>query len=264
MLNKHNYKMYRKSFKHLYFSSGLIIGFLKNIYEKYKNSNIPKTLKELNMLAIEEAKKISCVHLQTDTKMSKDILIEIMKTVLTIVNPILHKINNNYKNERRKCFNNYEIYIETIKQFERQKYNLIKYTLRSICKHKQIKYKKLVCDLMHYIKIGDENLIELILSFLKASNNFTLTPKRFNIVDVLDILNFYYQNLDYLISNSQEYRKYSLVFINDIIYENYGLEEEQVFAFISDRALGINEEIAKYINLIRDTIIDNINTLFHI
>ncbi len=56
--------------------------------------------------------------------------------------------------------------------------------------------------------------------------------------------------------------KYSLIFISDIIYENYGMEEEQVFACIEEKNLKQNNEINIYFNEIKNMIQNNLNLLF--
>jgi len=91
-----------------------------------------------------------------------------------------------------------------------------------------------------------------------------LAPKFINEVEIIEILKTYYDNLKYLINNSKENEmmKYSLIFISDIIYENYGMEEEQIFACIEEKKLKENKEVNYYFNEIKMMIQSNLNLLF--
>ena len=97
---------------------------------------------------------------------------------------------------------------------------------------------------------------------------FALAPKNLGLDEIKDILRTYLDNLKYLIENSKNDSKknvkYSLVLINDIIYENFGLEEEQIFAFIQDRNLNENREIGELLKSIQDLTIQNFSNLFDI
>ena len=79
-----------------------------------------------------------------------------------------------------------------------------------------------------------------------------------------DVLRTYHDNLKYMLENSGENEmiKFSLIFISDIIYENYGIEEEQIFACIEDRDMLRNSEIKRYFEAIKGMISDNLNVLF--
>jgi hypothetical protein len=119
--------------------------------------------------------------------------------------------------------------------------------------------------LFYYLNNEDNDIYELINSFTRAGKNFTIAPKRLEYNDILDILRFYYDNLTYIIQNhrNDEMVKYSLIFINDLIYENFGLEEDQVFAFINENDIINASEISYYVTTIKQLIIDNLTNLFH-
>ena len=75
-------------------------------------------------------------------KLLKEDLIKIFKAVYDVINPILVKINQNFKNERRKNYEDNKKYLSIIKTFEQQKSNLITFTIRSICKAMKIKFSQ--------------------------------------------------------------------------------------------------------------------------
>jgi hypothetical protein len=250
------------------------VDFLKKIYDKYKNSTGPKNLMELKKFALEEAKKITtklpCRKSKTRTTqgeslIQKDDVIKLLKGIFCIIDPILLKLNQAHKNDRRKHYNNNEKYLEIIKAFYEQRTNIILYTIKSVCKLKRIKYTTLQTSLFYYLNNEDNDIYELINSFTRAGKNFTIAPKRLEYNDILDILRFYYDNLTYIIQNhrNDEMVKYSLIFINDLIYENFGLEEDQVFAFINENDIINASEISYYVTTIKQLIIDNLTNLFH-
>ncbi len=86
---------------------------LKLFYETF--SQKPKSLKELKRLALIEAKKVSQA-LMKYTKLSQqsrleiilssDLVIQILETTFNAVKSLFTKINNNFKNERRKVYYN--------------------------------------------------------------------------------------------------------------------------------------------------------------
>jgi hypothetical protein len=251
------------------------VDFLKKIYDKYRNTNAPRNLLELKKLALEEAKKktnnIPCRKSKTKTErgeaiIQKDDVIKLFKALYTIIDPIMLKLNQTYKNERRKYYNNNEKYLDSIKSYIDQRSNIVLYTVKSICKLKKIKYTTLQTSVFHYLNNEDSDIYEIINSFTKAGKNFTIAPKRLEYSDILDILKFYNDNLNYIIQyhKGSEMIKYSLIFINDLIYENFGLEEDQVFAFINENENLVNtNDISYYVSMIRQTIIDNLTNLFH-
>jgi len=225
---------------------------------------------------LEEAKKTSSTVKLKNSKKShdepnilmKENVIKILNAVYDIIDPLIVKINQNFKNERRKFYEENNKYLEIIKTFEKQKTNLITFTLKSVCKAMKVKYSTLQESVFNYIQKQDEEVIMKINSFQKIGKVFALAPKKLAIQDVLDILKLYYENLNYMIYNSDhgrnEYVKYALVLINDLIYENYGLEEEQIFAFIEERNLIENSEINGKLTMIQNMIKCNIGILFDI
>jgi hypothetical protein len=250
------------------------VDFLKKIYDKYKGSNGPKNLMEFKKLALEEVKKVAdkvpCRKSKTTTDkgesiIQKDDVIKLFKAIYCIIDPILLKLNQTYKNERRKHYNNNDKYLEIIKAFIEQKQNIILYTMKQVCKLKRIKYTTLQTSLFHYLGLGDNDIQDIVNSFTRAGKNFTIAPKRLEYSDILDILKFYNDNLTYIIQNHRYSGmvKYSLIFINDLIYENFGLEEDQVFAFINENEIINNGDINYYVSTIKQIIIDNLTNLFH-
>jgi hypothetical protein len=80
--------------------------------------------------------------------------------------------------------------------------------------------------------------------------------------EIIDILKFYYENLEYICLNSNDVIKYSSIILNDTIYEHYGLEEEQVYSFILENELSEHNEIGSYLKMIKDLIVSNIHSIF--
>lgn len=251
--------------------------FLKEVYAKLKNTKGHKSLYELKRLALREAQKATSAMIfkentnsssKNSRKITKEDLIKIFAAVYDIINPLLVKINHNYKNERRKNYSDNEKYLSIIKTFEQQKSNLITFTVRSICKAMRIKLTHLQEKVASCIKSNDLEVIAVLNSFVKIGKMFALAPKNLGLDEIKDILRTYLDNLKYLIENSKNDNKknvkYSLVLINDIIYENFGLEEEQIFAFIQDRNLNENREIGELLKSIQDLTIQNFSNLFDI
>ena len=249
------------------------VEFLKEVYIKFKNTKGLKSLYELKRLALREAQKATSGMIFKDNinssskKLLKEDLIKIFKAVYDVINPILVKINQNFKNERRKNYEDNKKYLSIIKTFEQQKSNLITFTIRSICKAMKIKFSQLQEKIKFYIQANDQEVITLINSFVKIGKMFALAPKNLTVDEVKEMLQTYFDNLNYMINNSQSDKKnlkFSLVFINDIIYENFGLEEEQIFAFIQDKNLSENIEIGELLKAIQDLILRNFSNLFDI
>lgn len=250
------------------------IEYLKKLYVKFKHSKGPKSIVELKKFALEEAKKASAgLNFKKKKKsgeesviMRKEDIIKLLKAVYDIIDPHLVKINHNFKNERRRCYEDNDKYMEIIKTFEQQKINLITFTLKSVCKVMKLQYSVVQESVFHYIQKNDEGVINMVNSFTKIGKIFALAPKKLTTEEVLDILKFYSENLTYLVINSHsgrnEYTKYTLIFINDLIYENYGLEEEQIFAYIDENNLADNSEINNILISIRTLIKDNLCLLF--
>jgi hypothetical protein len=259
-----NYYLHKKYYGNIFLQShSPYIEFMKKVLEKYKNSDLPKTLQELKRLALEEAKKISGKNKnEGDTNITKDLLVRILKAMFVVVDPILIKINQTFKNERRKYYNDNEKYIETIKKYESQKIELISFTLRSICKYRKLKPSNISNMLFDHIKQKDQEVIEVIHSFSKAGRGVTKAPKRMDIYEIVEILKFYYENFEYLCRNSTEMIQYSLVILNDTIYEHYGLEEEQIYSFVIENDLCEHSEIGSYLKMIKDLSVSNLQSIF--
>lgn len=278
--NFQNFYMQKNYYGHIFLMPPEhYVDFLKKVYSKFKNLNGPKTLFELKRLALEEAKKASTnLNIKKERKnsdnkngsnlLSKEDVVKILRAIYDIIDPLLVKINQNFKNERRKNYEDNEKYLEIIKSFEKQKVNLITFTIKSVCKRLGIRYSLLQESVFKYISINDEDVISKVNSFTKIGKVFALAPKKLSIDEILDILKIYYENLNYMIINSDsgknEYSKFALTLINDLIYENYGLEEEQIFAFIEERNLTDHKEISNTLGMIQNMIRNNLTIIFEL
>ena len=243
---------------------------LRKAYHRFRNAKGPKTLSEFKRLALEEAKKktTSKVDFKKEERkvLQREDVLKILEAVYEIVNPLLVKVNQNFKNERRKHYEDNDKYLEIIKTFENQKMNLINFTLKSICKAMRVSYLNLQESTFQYVEKNDYEVIDKINSFSKMGKVFALAPKKLSIEEILEILKIYYDNLNYMVLNSNskknEYTKYALVLLNDLIYENFGLEEEQIYAVIEEKKLCDNSEITHILNLIEECIKSNIGLLY--
>ena len=252
------------------------VEFLKKVYNKFTHMKGPKTLHEFKRLALEEAKKTTSTITSKNIKKTKDVpdclqkedVIKILKAVYVIIDPLIVKINQNFKNERRKNYEDNDKYLDIIRTFEKQKVNLITFTLKSVCKVMKVKYSSLQESVFKYIQKEEEEIINIVNSFTKIGKVFALAPKKLTTDEIIEILKIYYENLNYMIINSEqgknEYAKYALVLINDLIYENYGLEEEQIFAFIDDRNLTENTQVNNTLSSIQNMVKSNIGILFNL
>jgi hypothetical protein len=275
--NFQNLYMQKKYFNHIFLQTpDNYTEFLKRIYNKFKNTKGPKTLNELKKFALDEARKAtSGMNINSRTKKSESGLsilqvsdvIKVMKALYDIIDPLLIKVNHNFKNERRKYYEDNDKYMEVLRTFEQQKKNLINFTLKSICKVMKLKYTLLQTSIFHYLENKEAEVVKIINSFSKLGKLFALAPKTLSEDDIVEILKTYQDNLQYIISSSQnqDIIKYTLVIINDIIYENYGLEEEQIMAFIENNKLqDSNKEVNNIMQMIKSTITEHINLLFDI
>jgi len=278
--NFHNFYTQKRYYGHIFLiPPENYMEFLKEVYIKFKNTKGHKSLYELKRLALREAQKATSAMIFKENltstsknfrKISKEDLIKIFKAIYDIINPLFIKINHNYKNERRKNYHENQKYLSIIKTFEQQKSNLINFTLKSICKAMKIKVSHLQEKVSHFIKTNDQDIISILNQFVKIGKMFALAPKNLEFEEVKEILKTYYENLKYLITNSKDNKddkrnlKFSLVLISDIIYENFGLEEEQIFAFIQENNLTENKEISEILKMIQELIIENFSNLFDI
>jgi hypothetical protein len=264
MKNKNftNYYLHKKYYGNIFLQAhSPYMEFMKKVFEKYKNSDMPKTLQELKRLALEEAKKISGKN-KGDENISKDLLIRILKAVYVVVDPILTKMNQAFKNERRKYYNENEKYMETIRKYEKQRIDLIGFTLKSICKYRKLRLSSISKSLFDFLRTNDEDVVEMIHSLSNAGKGVTKAPKRMDTNEIIEILKFYYENLEYICKNSIDIVRYSIIILNDTIYENYGLEEEQVYSFIIQNDLSDHADIGGIIKMIKSLIVSNIQSIF--
>jgi len=278
--NKFNSIFYNKKIFGNSTGNNIDLQLFRYFYLKYRFSAGSKNIADLKKFALEEAKKIS--SLIKNNKMSKKkerrksesedsnyiiekpVLKKLLLSLYDIVNPLLIKLHLNFKNERRKNYENNEKYLEIIKCYEQQKMNLLTYTIKSICKMVNLQFSTFQKNIFNYIEKNDLDIINIINTFCNLGKLTALAPKFINEVEIIEILKTYYDNLKYLINNSKENEmmKYSLIFISDIIYENYGMEEEQIFACIEEKKLKENKEVNYYFNEIKMMIQSNLNLLF--
>jgi hypothetical protein len=250
-------------------------------YFKYKFSNGPKNLMEFKKLALEEAKKISTIIKNEISKknkkkkkstenediiIDKDILKKILLYLFNIINPLLTKLQLNFKNERRKYYKEEDKYLEIIKKYEEQKMNIITYAIKSICKMVNFQFSILQKNIFNYIERNDIDIKNIINSFSNLGKISVIAPKYITEKEVKDVLKTYYDNLKYMLENYNENEmiKFSFIFISDIIYENYGIEEEQIFSCIEEKNMLRNNEIKFYFEEIRIMMQKNLNILFDI
>jgi hypothetical protein len=243
---------------------------LKKAYYRFRQMNGPKTLTEFKRLALEEAKKKATYKMDYQKKervtMKSEDVLKILCAVYDIINPLIVKVNQNFKNERRKHYENNEKYLEIIKTFENQKINLINFTLKSVCKALKVSYLNLQESTFFYVEQNHQEICQKINAFSKIGKVFAIAPKKLSVEEILEILKTYYENLNYMVQNSNngtnEYTKYALVLLNDLIFENYGLEEEQIYVYISDKNLTENKEIQNILDLIESSIRNNFGFLY--
>lgn len=274
--NFKNYYLHKKYYGHVFLMPPeKYINFLKTIYDKFKHTSGPKTLIELKRLAIQEAKKVAksentnskkFKRRKENTNPSKEEIITFLKAVYNILNPLLVKVNHNFKNERRKHFEDNMKYMEIIKQFTAQKETAITHTLKSMCKAMNLSMNTVQNKLHDYLNADKENEDELsktLNMFKQAGKMFVLAPKGLTLDEIKDILKFYWDNLSFILSsNNSHMKKHALVLINDIIYENFGLEEEQIFTYIEEKKLTDNPQVNEYVTKIKNIIRNNYNSLF--
>lgn len=279
--NKFNTKFYNKKlFGNSSTASSFDLQLFRYFYLKYRFTSNPKNLSELKKFALEEAKKISSLIKnnknskstkkrsneaeESNQNIEKPVLKKLLRSLFDIVNPLLIKLHLNFKNERRKNYEDNAKYLEIIKAYEQQKMNLLTYTIKSICKMVNLQFSTFQKNIFYYIEKNDLEIISIINSFCNLGKLSALAPKFVDESEIIEILKTYYDNLKFLIANSQENEmmKYSLIFISDIIYENYGMEEEQIFACIEEKKLLENKEICYYFNEIQLMIQNNLNLLF--
>ncbi len=225
-------------------SNNMDLQLFRYFYLKYKFSTGPKNLTDLKKFALEEAKKISSFIKNNKKNSKKDkngvineeskennsiiekhVLKKLLLSLYDILNPLLVKLHLNFKNERRKNYDNNEKYLEIIKTYEEQKMNLLVYTIKSICKMVNLQFSAFQKNIFNYIEKNDLDIINVINSFCNLGKLSALAPKFMDEIEIIEILKTYNDNLRYLIDNSKENEmmKYSLIFISDIIYENYGM-----------------------------------------
>lgn len=246
---------------------------LKKFYLKFGNNMRPKTLKEFKKLALIEAKKVSqaLVKISRESRLeillSKEVVLKVLETTFESVNGLFIKINHNFKNERRKVYNNNAEYMEVIKKFEVNKLKLFRYSIKKICKNSSISFESLQRSVFLYLDRHDNEVIDVVNSAAKLGKHFAIAPNSITLVEVEEILDKYHKNLNFILTNSKgtDVAKYSLIIVNDIVYENFGLEEEQIFNLLESRKeYKTNVKINSLLTKIKDVVSDNLSVLFEL
>ena len=264
-------KFHRKYYNHVFIiPQQQVLENLKNFYIKY-GSMKPKSLKELKRLALIEAKKASQTLMNVSKKerleiiISKEAVCKILQSTFDSVNSLLVKFNHNFKNERRKVYENNEEYMNIIKKFEINKLKLVRYYLKSICKSSKINFDSLQRSVFHYLGRNDTEVMAIVNSTRSLGKHNAIAPSSMTSVEVIEILDKYYQNLNYIVTRSpdNDVGKYALIIVNDIIYEYFGLEEEQIFSLVSERPeIRENKNVQDHLIKIKHLVSDNLNLLF--
>lgn len=241
---------------------------MKTLMNKYKLH--PKSLKQLKRLALLEAKKqssgINFKHNSSKSIISKESVIRVLESTYDSINPLFIKLNHNFKNERRSVYSDNDKYLETIRKFETNKTKLFKYTIKNICKNTKLDFKQLERSVFYYIAKKDTQVLEAVNKSYKIGKHFAMAPHNMKVNDLIEILHKYYQNLNFLINSSKnsELARFALIIVGDVIYEYYGIEEEQVFAYIEEQNLYENPEVKKYIDMIGNIVQDNLKVVFNL
>lgn len=245
---------------------------LKQFYLKFGGVR-PKSLKELKRLALMEAKKASLALMKITKEarleilLSKELVITILQSTFEFVNSLFIKINHNFKNERRSVYHDNKQYMDVIKEFEVKKLKLFRYSIKNFCKNSKISFDSLQRSVFMYLERNDIEIVNLVNSADKLGKHFAIAPQSITINEVIEILQKYYLHLNFILTNSKgtDISKYGLIIVNDIIYENFGLEEEQIFSLIEERTeFKDDPEIKKQLLLIKSLVTDNLSTLFEL
>ena len=279
---------FHSKFQNFMFNRKVLGGYSNNyvdfqlfmfFYLKYKSISGTKNLGELKKLALEEAKKISSILNNKKNKnarqqtgkdqnltINKEFLLKILSSIYDIINPHLTKLNLTFKNERRKFYKIDEKYLEIVKSYEQQKINLLTFAIKSFCKMVNLEFSTFKKNILSFLEKNDIEIINKINSFRNLGKLSVFAPQYIDENEIEEIVKSYYENLKKLISQSKdnEMTKFSFILISDIIYENYGIEEEQIFACIEERKFTENKEIEFYFNSIKKMMQENFNFLFDI
>jgi hypothetical protein len=260
------------------------IEFLKGVYKKFYSMKGPKTLVEFKRLALEEAKKV-CTSMKLKSKnrnsfkeddeegkrklLSKEDVLNILEALYRVIDNPMTTLNQNCRNERRKKYKIEEEYLKIIQDYEYKKAKFIHFCIQEICKRNGIKYSLLKASIFYFISQNDEEVVSKVNSFTKIGKLFALAPKRLDVEEIVEVLETYYENLNYMVTNAtpgrNDYSKYALTLLNDLIYENFGKEEEQIFKYIEENNLQeTNTQVNKLLERIQNIIKENILILFDI
>jgi hypothetical protein len=157
--------------------------------------------------------------------------------------------------------------MEVIKKFEVNKLKLFRYSIKKICKSSSISFESLQRSVFLYLDRNDGEVVRIVNSAARLGKHFAIAPNSVSLVEVEEILEKYFNNLNFIMTNSKgtDVAKYSLIIVNDIIYENFGLEEEQIYNLLESRKeYKNNNKIIEYLNKIKDLVSDNLSGLFEL
>lgn len=269
-----NYKFHNKRyFNHLFMiPSENYIENLRKFYLKYGSSKT-KSLKEFKRLALMEAKKVTQImgkvskELRLEVILAKELVIKVLQSTYDSINNLFIRINYNYKNERRKAYDDSNEYLDIIKKYEHNKQKLFKYTVKNICKSLKIEFNTLQKSVFHYLEKEDIEISQLINKASSIGKHFAIAPHCLSTEDIIEILEKYHTNLKYIIvnENNNNISKYAMIIICDIIYEYFGLEEEQIFSCIKERTeLSSNSDIIRLLDSISDLVSNNLNLIYEL
>lgn len=244
---------------------------LKKLYQKYGKARI-RSLKEFKRLAIAEAKKVSQMlgKIQKDKRMevilSKDIVVKVLQSTYTSINSLFIRINHNYRNERRNVYENNSEYMNIIKKYEENKLKLFKYTLRKVCEEVKISFASLQKSVFYYLDQKESDVTILIDKSSSIGKHFAIAPRNIQLEEVIEILEKYYENMNYIVcSSNTNLIKYANILISDVIYEYYGIEEEQVFLLLNEREdIKNNLKVVSILNKIALLVGKNIDKIYEI
>lgn len=245
---------------------------LKKMYKLGQNRS--RTLKDMKRLALMEATR-ACVAVgkvsresRLEVILSKEIVLKILQSTIDSVHNVFIKINNTFRNERREVYEHSEQYLDVIRKYEINKQKLLRYTIKNICKKTKIEFMNLQKSVFHYIEKNDSEITEVINKFSSVGKSYALAPHLLGIKDMIEILQKYHEHLLYIINSSNDstdITRYSIIIVSDMIYEYYGIEEEQILVSLKEKnELKENLEIQKLLSDIKSLISNNLISLFEI
>ena len=227
---------------------------MKKIYAKMKAKYGPKMLYELKVLALESAKKeFSNFPSQIEKNgrleslLSKADTLIVLGHIFKVVDPLFAKLTNSYRSERRECLGT-KYYLDIIKEFEVKKVKIFSFSLKSVCKLHAIKSSDFIKSYNKHVTTKDSEIMESAKKISKLGNKFAIPPKSLNDEEVVEILEFYLDNAIKLTENNSALRLFVLPITDDLTYQAYGLEAEQINSYLDkNNTVETNESAAKLV-----------------